>query len=188
MRFHFMRYFVNSIIFRVSYNRLLYCVFIEVDFEKKKMLEIFIFLQKEVNLERETQHAVITHVNTSNGIKILTFLEKVGDDVILVQCPFNWRWLIPWTKYVSEPCRWFCFRGNTRIKVWYQESFTHAGWTLVWNSVEQDGSDTLCSAFFLLVSKISRVKKVLYICLRPQLSNWGKKKPNWKKKEKLKKR
>ena len=35
MRFHFMRYFVNSIIFRVS-HRLLYCVFIEVDFEKQK--------------------------------------------------------------------------------------------------------------------------------------------------------
>ena len=33
MRFHFMRYFVNCIIFRVS-HRLLYCVFIEVDFEK----------------------------------------------------------------------------------------------------------------------------------------------------------
>ena len=31
MRFHFMMYFVNSIIFRVS-HRLLYCVFIEVDF------------------------------------------------------------------------------------------------------------------------------------------------------------
>ena len=33
MRFHFTRYFVNSIISRVS-HRLLYCVFIEVDFEK----------------------------------------------------------------------------------------------------------------------------------------------------------
>ena len=33
MCFNFMRYFVNSIISRVS-NRLLYCVFIEVDFEK----------------------------------------------------------------------------------------------------------------------------------------------------------
>ena len=33
MRFHFMRYFVNSIISWVS-HRLLYCVFIEVDFEK----------------------------------------------------------------------------------------------------------------------------------------------------------
>ena len=33
MRFHFMRYFVNNIIFRVP-HRLLYCVFIEVDFEK----------------------------------------------------------------------------------------------------------------------------------------------------------
>ena len=75
MRFHFMRYFVNSIIFRVS-HRLLYCVFIEVDFEKQKMLEIFIFLHKKVNLERKTQHPVITHANTSNGIKIPTFFEK----------------------------------------------------------------------------------------------------------------
>ena len=33
MRFHFIKYFVNSLISRVS-HRLLYCVFIEVDFEK----------------------------------------------------------------------------------------------------------------------------------------------------------
>ena len=33
MRFYFMAYFVSIIIFRVS-HRLLYCVFIEVDFEK----------------------------------------------------------------------------------------------------------------------------------------------------------
>ena len=33
MHFHFIRYFVNSSICRVS-HRLLYCVFIEVDFEK----------------------------------------------------------------------------------------------------------------------------------------------------------
>ena len=71
MRFHFMRYFVNSIIFRMP-HRLLYCAFIEVDFEKWKMLEIFIFLQ----LERKTRHAVFTHANTSNGMKIPTFLEK----------------------------------------------------------------------------------------------------------------
>ena len=45
MRFHFVKYFVNSIIARVS-HKLLYCAFIEVHFEKKKMLEIFIFLQK----------------------------------------------------------------------------------------------------------------------------------------------
>ena len=37
------------------------------------MLEIFIFLQKLINLERKTQYAVITHANTSNGIKIPTF-------------------------------------------------------------------------------------------------------------------
>ena len=39
-------------------------VFIEVDFEKKKMLEIFIFLHKYDNQEHETQHVVITHANT----------------------------------------------------------------------------------------------------------------------------
>ena len=75
-----MRYFVNSIIFRVS-HRLLYCVFIEVNFEKYETLEIFIFLQKKLNLDHKNQHAVITHeyANTSNGIKIPTFFfEKVG--------------------------------------------------------------------------------------------------------------
>ena len=43
--FH-LRYFMNSIIFRVS-HWLLYCIFIEVDFEKLKMLEILIFLQSK---------------------------------------------------------------------------------------------------------------------------------------------
>ena len=42
------------------------------------MLEIFTFVQEKVNLERKTQHAVITHTHTSNGIKILAFFEKVG--------------------------------------------------------------------------------------------------------------
>ena len=40
------------------------------------MPEIFIFLQKYVNLEGKTQHVVITHANTSNGIKIPIFLGK----------------------------------------------------------------------------------------------------------------
>ena len=54
------------------------------------MLEIFIFLEKFTNLECETRHAIIAHANTSNGIKIPTFFwKKLGDDVILVQCPFN---------------------------------------------------------------------------------------------------
>ena len=58
------------------------------------MLEIFIFLQKYVNLECETQYAVITHANTFNGAQISTFLEKkLGDDVTLVQCPFNSEWI-----------------------------------------------------------------------------------------------
>ena len=76
---------MNSIIFRVL-HRLLYCVFIEIDFDKLKMPETFIFLQKSVNLEHKTWHAVFTHANTSNGIKIPTFFwKKVGDDVELVQ-------------------------------------------------------------------------------------------------------
>ena len=41
---------------------------------------------KVSQLERETQHAVLTHANTSNGIKIPTSWKKLGDDVILVQC------------------------------------------------------------------------------------------------------
>ena len=44
MHFHFMRYFVNSIISRVSHRLLYNCVFIEVGFEKYKMLQIFLFL------------------------------------------------------------------------------------------------------------------------------------------------
>ena len=40
------------------------------------MLQIFIFLQKSVSLEYKTQHAVISHANTSNGIKIPTFFGK----------------------------------------------------------------------------------------------------------------
>ena len=49
------------------------------------MLEIFIFLQKQVNPERKTQHGVIT--NTSNGIKIQWCL--------LVQCLAPLRLLQP---------------------------------------------------------------------------------------------
>ena len=43
------------------------------------------------SIKHKTQHAVITHANTSNnGIKIPTFLgKKYGDDVILVQCPLK---------------------------------------------------------------------------------------------------
>ena len=54
------------------------------------MLEIFIFLQKQVNLEHKTRHTIITHANTSNGIKNPNFFwKKLGDDVTLVQCPFK---------------------------------------------------------------------------------------------------
>ena len=44
--------------------------------KNKKMLEMFIYLQKEVNLERKTCYAVITHANTSNGKKIPTWFGK----------------------------------------------------------------------------------------------------------------
>ena len=55
------------------------------------MLEIFIFLQKKVNLEGKTRHAVITHVNTSNGIKIPTFFGKSwGMMLYLFNAPFSY--------------------------------------------------------------------------------------------------
>ena len=65
------------------------------------MLEVFTFLQKLVNLKFKTQHAVITHANTSNVIKIPTFFGKKwgGDDVILVQCPFNFFDLLRLKQY-----------------------------------------------------------------------------------------
>ena len=42
------------------------------------MLEIFIFLKSKLIyiVECKTQHAVITHANIANGIKISTFFEK----------------------------------------------------------------------------------------------------------------
>ena len=44
------------------------------------MLEILIFLQKQITLEHKTHQAVITHANTSNGIQIPTFFKKkVGE-------------------------------------------------------------------------------------------------------------
>ena len=64
------------------------------------MLEILIFCQKWVPLEHKSQHAVITHAKTSNDIKIPTFFrKKLGDDVILVHCPFkkgNWIFFDHW--------------------------------------------------------------------------------------------
>ena len=53
MRFHFMRYSVNSIISRVSHRLLyMYYVFIEVDFEKYKMLDKDVHISLEVNQSR----------------------------------------------------------------------------------------------------------------------------------------
>ena len=74
MRFHFMKYSVNSIISRVS-HRLLYCVLLKSTL-KIENARNFHISSKQINLEHETQHAVITYANTSNGIKISTFLEK----------------------------------------------------------------------------------------------------------------
>ena len=55
------------------------------------MLEILIFLQKEVNLECKSQHTVITHANTSNtSIKITTVFEKkVGMMLYLSSTPLK---------------------------------------------------------------------------------------------------
>ena len=54
----------------------MYWTLIKVDFEKKKNARHTHISSKVVNLECKTQHAVITHANTSNGIKIPTFFEK----------------------------------------------------------------------------------------------------------------
>ena len=55
------------------------------------MIEIFtLIIQKQVYLEHKTQYGFTTHASASNGIKIPIFWgEKVGDDVIHVQCPFD---------------------------------------------------------------------------------------------------
>ena len=56
------------------------------------MLEILIFLQKYINLKRKTQHAVITHADNSNGIKIPTFWGKSWGMVLhLSSAPLNCR-------------------------------------------------------------------------------------------------
>ena len=53
------------------------------------MLEIFIFLQKYINLEHETQHAVVTHANISNGIKILPVFGKSSAMMLHLSVPFK---------------------------------------------------------------------------------------------------
>ena len=53
------------------------------------MLEIFIYLQKQVNLERKTRHAVITHANTSNGINLNFFGKSWGMMLNLSNAPLN---------------------------------------------------------------------------------------------------
>ena len=88
MRFHFMQYFLKSIIFRVS-NRFLYCVFIEVENAWN------IYISSEVNHSRTKKLSMQSlHMPTLLIIsKSHLFLEKVGDDVILVQCPFKYNFI-----------------------------------------------------------------------------------------------
>ena len=57
------------------------------------MLCIHIF-SKSVSLEHKTQHAVITHTNTSNGAKIPTFLGKSWGMLYLPNAPLRWKELI----------------------------------------------------------------------------------------------
>ena len=49
---------------------------VDIYLKKMKMLEISIFLWKQVKLEGDSQHAVITNANWSNDMKISTFLGK----------------------------------------------------------------------------------------------------------------
>ena len=64
------------------------------------MLEIFIFLQKKVNLERKTQHAVIIHANTSNGVQ-----KSWGMMLYLSNAPLNMNSLFKWFHNCSV-CSW----------------------------------------------------------------------------------
>ena len=71
LAYAFLRYFVNSINFTGDPLATVLCI------HWCQLWEI-------------TWHAVITKANTANGIKIPTlFWKKLGDDVILVQCPFK---------------------------------------------------------------------------------------------------
>ena len=89
MRFHFTRYFVNSIIFRVS-HRLLYCVFIEVDFEKwplkEKNAHIF---HTELKLQVKLTCSYFTCICFWWYRNPNIFGNKCGDDVEVVQCPLK---------------------------------------------------------------------------------------------------
>ena len=104
--FSFYEVLVNSIIFTLSHRLLycVYCVFIEgpplyllkLTLKIENARNIHISSKVQVNLECKTQHAVITHANTSNSIKIPTFFwKKLGDDVILLQCPVTFFSLPP---------------------------------------------------------------------------------------------
>ena len=65
-------------------HRQLYCVFIEVNLENRKCYRYIHISSKVINLECKTQHAVITHSNIPNDIKIPTFSRKSG-----------WCWTCP---------------------------------------------------------------------------------------------
>ena len=67
------------------------CIYCSWLWKIENARNVHIFLQKLVHLECKIQHAVITHANTSNDIKIPTFFcwKSWGNDVILVQCPFK---------------------------------------------------------------------------------------------------
>ena len=98
-----MRSFVNIIIPRVS-NRPLYCEFLEVAFEKQKMLKIFInvFLPNQVCLEGKNHNAFINNASTSVYKNPNFFGKSQEEHLTLVPCPFN------------SPSRWNCKRKTGR--------------------------------------------------------------------------
>ena len=75
-------FFVNSIIPRVS-QRPLCCVFIEVDFEKQKMLEMLIFLPMYIKVKG----LGCSHYQHFSGVEIFNFFEKVGGGGRCYTCP-----------------------------------------------------------------------------------------------------
>ena len=92
MRFHFTRYFVNSIISRVSHR---YCIvyLLKSILKNRKYWKYSYFFKSKLiwNVKLSMQSAVITNASTSNGTKIPTFFGKSwGIMLHLSNAPLNY--------------------------------------------------------------------------------------------------
>ena len=108
---------MNGIIVGVT-HRLLYYVFIEVDFEKiKNAIDIHIST-KEVDLGRKIRHTAITSHHIVYYYYYYYLRGNDGDDVILVQCPFKITLLARWAVSMTVGICWkimLCMQGASPI-------------------------------------------------------------------------